>query len=106
MKTICSAVFAAVALCAAQSFAETHTVTFRRLNGTVLQKVEVAHGANATSLAPDLPSETNMTAQRWDCSEKLACVTNDVTCWALYETSTAKSPSTSRRARRARSGTT
>ncbi|MBQ6136486.1 MAG: DUF2341 domain-containing protein, partial [Kiritimatiellae bacterium] len=86
---------AALALCAAQAFADTHTVTFRRMNGTVLSRVEVEHGANATALAPALPAETDMTAKRWDCAEKLANVTNDVTCWALYETTAAKSPSTS-----------
>ncbi|MBQ6137855.1 MAG: DUF2341 domain-containing protein, partial [Kiritimatiellae bacterium] len=88
-------VSAALALCAAHSFAQTHTVTFRRLNGTVLSKVEVAHGANATALAPALPVEADMTARTWDCADRLASVTNDVTCWALYEATTAKSPSTS-----------
>ena len=90
-------VFAALALCAAQSFAETHTVTFRRMNGTVLSKVEVAHGANATSLVPAGPDESahDLSFSRWDLVDKLACVTNDVTCWALYEASTAKSPTTS-----------
>ena len=88
-------VSAALALCVAQSFAETHTVTFRRMNGTVLSKIEVAHGADATGQMPEIPSETGMVTQRWDCAEKLANVTNDVTCWALYEAETAKSPSTS-----------
>ena len=88
--------FAAVALCATQAFAaNTHTVTFRRMNGTVLSKVEVEHGANASSLAPALPAETDMTAKGWDHADWLTSVTNDVTCWALYEAATAKSPSTS-----------
>ena len=94
MKTVKTFAFAALALCAAQSFAEnTHTVTFRRMNGTILSKVEVAHGGSVT--APALPAENGMTAKKWDFVEKLANVTNDVTCWALYEASTAKSPSTS-----------
>ena len=96
MKTSKMVIACAFALSVAQAFAaNTHMVTFRRLNGTVLMQTNVLHGANATSLAPAVPSETNMTSQSWDCAEKLACVTNDVTCWALYEASTAKSPSTS-----------
>ena len=88
---------AAFALCAVQAFAETHTVTFRRMNGTVLSKVEVEHGANATSFVPAGPDESanNLSFSRWDLVDKLACVTNDVTCWALYEATTAKSPTTS-----------
>ena len=72
-----------------------HTVTFRKMNGTVLQKVEVAHGG--ATVAPAGPNESadGLTFQRWDGAEKLSCVTNDVTCWALYEAATAKSPSTS-----------
>ena len=65
------------------------------MNGTVFSKVEVAHGANATGQMPEVPAETDMTPKGWDCAEKLANVTNAVTCWALYEASTAKSPSTS-----------
>ena len=85
-----------LALCAAQAFAaNTHTVTFRKMDGTVFQTIQVAHGANATSLKPAVPAESGMTDNGWDCVEKLANVTNDVTCWALYEASTAKSPSTS-----------
>ena len=54
MKTNSAVISFALALCAAEVFAaNTHTVTFRRMNGTVLQTVEVAHGANATSLAPE-----------------------------------------------------
>ena len=75
--------------------AATHTVTFRRLNGTVLLQTNAVHGANATAMAPALPAETGMTAKGWDHADWLACVTNDVTCWALYEATTAKSPSTS-----------
>ena len=87
---------AALALCGAQALvAETHSVTFRRMNGTVLSKIEVEHGANASGLVPALPAEADMTARTWDCADRLASVTNDVTCWALYEASTAKSPSTS-----------
>ena len=72
-----------------------HTVTFRKMNGTVLQKVEVAHGG--ATVAPAGPDESadGLTFQRWDGAEKLSCVTNDMTCWALYEAATAKSPSTS-----------
>ena len=77
------------------SAATTHSVTFRKLNGTVLQSFEVEHGANASSLAPTVPSEADMTPHGWDHADWLECVTNDVTCWALYEASTAKSPSTS-----------
>ena len=81
---------------AVHSFAaDTHTVTFRRLNGTVLLQTNAVHGANATAMAPALPAEAGMTAQGWDHADWLACVTNDVTCWALYEASTAMSPSTS-----------
>ena len=79
----------------AATAADTHTVTFRRLNGTVLLQTNAVHGANATAMAPELPAETDFTAQGWDCIDKLACVTNDVTCWALYEATTAKAPSTS-----------
>ena len=96
MKTVKTFAFAVLALCAAHSFAaNTHTVTFRRMNGTVLKQVDVEHGANATSLAPAVPDESGMTAQSWDHADWLANVTNDVTCWALYEAETAKSPSTS-----------
>ena len=89
------ALCAVIALCAAQAFAINHTVTFRKMDGTVLSKIEVAHGANATSLKPTVPTESGMTANGWDCAEKLANVTNDVTCWALYDASTAKSPNSS-----------
>ena len=78
-------------LAAAQALASTHTVTFRKMNGTVLQTVEVAHGADATSLKPALPTETGMKAKGWDHADWLASVTNDVTCWALYEATSAKS---------------
>jgi len=70
-----------------------HTVTFRRLNGTVLSRVEVAHGGSVA--APAAPAESGFTFSAWDGAAKLANVTNDVTCWALYEAETAKSPSTS-----------
>ena len=72
-----------------------HTVTFRKMNGTVLQKVEVAHGGTAVAPAGPDESADGLTFQRWDGAEKLSCVTNDVTCWALYEAATAKTPSTS-----------
>ena len=80
---------AVLALCAVQAFSQTHTVTFRRMNGTVLSKIEVAHGADASGLVPALPAEADMTARTWDCADRLASVTNDVTCWALYVASTA-----------------
>ena len=89
MKNICL-LFCAVAW-AAQGV--THTVTFRRLNGTVLSRVEVAHGGSVA--APAAPAESGFTFSAWDGAAKLANVTNDVTCWALYEAETAKSPSTS-----------
>lgn len=67
IKTKNAIVVCMLALCAMQvSAANTHTVTFRRLNGTILKTFEVQHGANATSLAPAIPAETGMTAQRWD----------------------------------------
>jgi len=93
----CSAMLlAALAFCAAQVFAaNTHTVTFRKMDGTVLMQTNVVHGANATTLKPAQPSESGMTAKGWDCAEKLACVTNDVTCWALYEGATNMPMSTS-----------
>ena len=88
------AMFAAVVILSASAFADyTHTVTFRRLNGTVLEQIEIAHGGAVT--APMAPAETGFTFTAWDGEEKLACITNDVTCWALYETTAAKSPSTS-----------
>ena len=96
MNSIRIVAFAAVAFCAAQLFAaNTHTVTFRKMNGTVLQSFEVAHGANASSLAPALPAETDMSAKGWDHGDWLGCVTNDVTCWALYEATTNMPTSTS-----------
>ena len=42
MKRSRIVVSAALALCAAQVFAGNHTVTFRRMNGTVLQKIELS----------------------------------------------------------------
>ena len=89
MKKLCLIFCAAVLV--AQSVA--HTVTFRRLNGTVLSRVEVEHGG--TVAAPAAPAESGFTFSAWDGAANLANVTNDVTCWALYEAETAKSPSTS-----------
>lgn len=60
MKNICL-LFCAVAL-AAQGTA--HTVTFRRLNGTVLSRVEVAHGGSV--VAPEGPVEANFIFKGWD----------------------------------------
>ena len=58
-----SVVASVAALCAVQAIAaNTHTVTFRKLNGTVLQSFEVEHGANATSLVPELPVEKDRQA--------------------------------------------
>ncbi len=85
----------ALALGVAPAFAASHTVTFRRLNGTVLRTGEVAHGADATALVPEAPSESGFSFSSWDHAEQLAHVTNDVTCWALYEATAAKSPSIS-----------
>lgn len=70
-----------------------HTVTFRAMNGTVLESRRVATGAAVTP--PAAPVEANMTFSAWDGAEKLANVTNDVTVWALYEASAAYSKSTS-----------
>ena len=47
----------AFALCAAGTFAENHIVTFRKMDGTVLSKVEVAHGGSVT--APTAPTIAN-----------------------------------------------
>ena len=76
-------VFAALALCAAQSFAVSHTVTFRRMNGTVLSKVEVEHGGSVA--LPEAPAEADHTFKGWDHGEWLGCVTNDIQVYALYE---------------------
>ena len=77
--TLAAAAFAGYAALAA----ETHTVTFRRLNGMVLSRVEVAHGGAVTP--PALPEEIGFTKKAWDHADRLACVTNDIACWALYE---------------------
>lgn len=61
----------------------------------MLQTAEVAHGADATALVPAAPAESGFSFSAWDGAEKLTCVAGDVTCWALYEAETAKSPSTS-----------
>ena len=74
---------ACVALFAAQAFAATHTVTFRRMNGTVLSKVEVEHGGSVA--APEGPVEPDHTFKGWDHGDWLGCVTNDIQVWALYE---------------------
>ena len=89
MKNTCL-LFCAVAL-AAQGIA--HTVTFRRLNGTVLSRVEFAHGGSV--VAPAGPVEADFTFKGWDHGDWLGSVTNDIQVWALYEAETAKSPSTS-----------
>lgn len=68
-------------------------VTFRRLNGTILDQIAVADGS-ALAL-PDGPEEAEMRFVGWDRAEKLASVTADLDVWALYEATTAKSPSTS-----------
>ncbi|MBQ6136055.1 MAG: glycoside hydrolase family 16 protein, partial [Kiritimatiellae bacterium] len=92
MKTKSVIVFAAVALCVVQAFAETHTVTFRRMNGTVLSRVQVENGGSVA--APALPSESGFTANKWDHADWLGCVTNSFSCWALYENTTAPSQNT------------
>ena len=63
--------------------AELHTVTFRRLNGTVLSKVKVPHGGSVA--APAGPAEPDHTFKGWDHGDWLGCVTNDIQVWALYE---------------------
>ena len=65
------------------SIADSHTVTFRRLNGTVLSKVNIPHGGSLTP--PAAPEEDGYTFKAWDHADWLASVTKDVTCWALYE---------------------
>ena len=71
MKTL-SMMLAATVMAAAGAFADiAHSVTFRRLNGTVLQRIEVAHGGAVT--APAAPVETDFTFVEWDGAEKLAC---------------------------------
>lgn len=76
-----------LALCAAQApaaaTAEEHTVTFRRLNGTILSRVKVAHGGSVA--APEGPVEPDHTFKGWDHGDWLGCVTNDIQVWALYE---------------------
>jgi hypothetical protein len=44
----------------------THTVTFRKMNGTVLQRVEVEHGDTAVAPAGPDESANGLTFQRWD----------------------------------------
>ena len=98
MKNLSTFTVAAPTLLAASLTAlaaETHTVTFRRMNGTVLNTVQVAHGGAVSAPAGPDESADGLAFQRWDGAEKLSGVTNDVTCWALYEAATAKSPSTS-----------
>ena len=68
------------------------TVTFRRLNGTVLERISVPEGSSVTT--PEGPTEAKMRFTGWDRAEKLAKVEADVDVWALYEATTAKSPST------------
>ena len=81
----------ALALTSFNLFAETHTVTFRKMDGTVLSRVEVAHGGSVT--APTAPTVANYTFKTWDHGDWLGCVTNNVTCWALYEwTDKSKTP--------------
>ena len=69
-----------LALCAAQApaaaTAEEHTVTFRRLNGTILSRVKVAHGGSVA--APEGPVEPDHTFKGWDHGDWLGCVTNDI----------------------------
>ena len=67
----------------ASASAETHTVTFRRMNGTVLSKVEVVHGGSVD--APEGPVEADHVFKGWDHGDWLGCVTNDIQVWALYE---------------------
>ena len=68
------------------------TVTFRRLNGTVFERISVPEGCSVT--APEGPTEAKMRFTGWDRAEKLAKVEADVDVWALYEAETDLSPST------------
>lgn len=68
------------------------TVTFRRLNGTVLDRVAVAEGSSVA--VPAGPEESKMRFVGWDRAEKLTNVTGDVDVWALYEATENLSPST------------
>lgn len=69
-----------------------HTVTYRRLNGTVLERRQVADGAEAT--VPEGPAENGYRFVGWERAERLGNVTADFDVHALYEAETAKSPST------------
>ena len=60
MKTISPIVASVLALCAFQApaaeAAKKHIVTFRRLDGTILKQVQVAHGGKAVApAAPAVP---------------------------------------------------
>ena len=74
----------ALAISAANAAAgQTHVVTFRRLNGTVLSRVQVENGGSVA--APEGPVEPDHTFKGWDHGDWLGCVTNDIQVWALYE---------------------
>lgn len=96
MKRCRTILAAALALCAAQACAaeaaKKHVVTFRCLDGTILKQVQVAHGGKA--VAPAAPSVPDFKFKGWDGADRLACVTNDVQAWALYETTKPLPPST------------
>ena len=85
-----------VSLVVVQSFgapgAKKHMVTFRKLDGTVLKQVQVAHGGKVA--APAAPTVPDFTFKAWDGAERLSHVTNDVQVWALYETTKPLPPST------------
>ncbi|MBQ6137757.1 MAG: family 16 glycosylhydrolase, partial [Kiritimatiellae bacterium] len=82
-KTIVAAMFAAAALASGSLFAEDHVVTFRRLDGTILERRTVPHGGTTT--LPAAPSVPHFRFKEWDRAERLACVTNALDLWALYE---------------------
>jgi len=69
-------------------------VTFRRLDGTVLERLSVPVGATVTSI-PEAPAEADFTFKAWDNVGRLQRVTEDVEVWALYESDVVRAPSTS-----------
>ena len=82
MKNAIAAMLAA-AFASGSLFAEDHAVTFRRIDGTILERRMVPHGG--TTSLPDAPEVPHFRFKEWDRAERLACVTNALDLWALYE---------------------